>query len=160
MADHEQVLIKPDGWFVFEVDKGIEDIILNLFHWNFYTNNSCIDNFGKIWIDFDEFRSVETIYQMALTDHLKYYEEKNFDTLYTFLEDNCETNLLFIDEIIKDPNQENTVTSTGRIDHSVSIRFNKELLPKFRQLFFEVFPAESYSLKSFQQNKVCKLSSQ
>lgn len=141
-VEHEQVGVWLKDYGFVEVDKGIEDIIQNLCHWGFHTNNSCRDNFGKIWIAFSSFEAIETIYQMALTDHLKNYSEKGFDTLYQFLQDKCEIDLVFDDECIFDPNNENTVISTGRIEHSISVRFDKELLPQFRRLFFELFPVE------------------
>ena len=139
---HEQVGVWLKDCGYVGVDKGIEDIIQNLCHWGFYTDNSCKDNFGKIWISFSSFEAIETIHQMALTDHLKNYDEKDFDTLYEFLQRKCEINLLFDGEDIFDPNNEDTVMYTGRIEHSISVRFDKELLPHFRRLFFELFPAE------------------
>ncbi len=140
--EHDQVSIWLKGYGFVRVDKGIEDIIQNLCHWGFRTNNSCRDNFGKVWIAFSSFEENETLHQMALTDHLKHYDEKDFDTLYDFLQNKCEVDLLFCDECVFDPNNKDTVISTGRIEHSISVRFKKELLPHFRRLLFELFPVE------------------
>ncbi len=48
---HPQVRIEHDG-FSAEVDEGIADLLLNLWRLEFFTFNSCQDNFGKVWIEF------------------------------------------------------------------------------------------------------------
>ena len=145
-TQHEQVGIFVKNYGFMEVDKGIENIIQTLWHYGFSTANSCIDNFGKIWINFFYFEEVKELYQVALTDHLKlkvypkYGEGKDFDTLYEFFINACKLELLFEMEWDFDSNYEDT-NPTGETEHSISMRFDKKLLPQFRDLFFKLFPA-------------------
>ena len=142
---HEQVEI-----FVFDsgieykidVDKGMEDIIKNCFHWDFPTNNSCIDNNGFIWISFNSFQDVSQMMQITLANNtLVNGGGWKRESLFSFLMENGKFEILFDENVVFSPNDEDSVIGDGSLDSSISLRFPKENFLIFKKLFFEVFPS-------------------
>lgn len=143
MFEHKQVEVEIDG-YSFTVDEGLEDIIKIFFHWSIETCNSCIDNNDKIWIEFREFYDWKIFMQLVLHDmHNNIARDNDYEeTLWYFIEENANVTLVTGEEIIFDPNNRDTVMGIGVVDISVSLRFPKELLNEFKELFFEAFPSK------------------
>lgn len=140
---HKQVDVKIDEEFFICVDEGLEDIIKNFFHWEIDTCNSCIDYKGQIWIEFCEYGDFEQFLQLAMRQNIESkgaHPEK--ETLWDFLQEKSNINLVFDEELIEDPNNEDESIRTGVLIVCVGLKFPKELLSEFRELFFEVFPQE------------------
>ena len=143
MTQHKQVPILLDDRTIY-VDEGLERIIEALNHWGFSTNNSCRDNFGRVWISFNDFYEVEQFYQYALkrdTEEFKFIEGVN--TLFEYLMEIVITEIVFNQECVFDPNEEDTVIGTGRLEHSVSLRFPKEDLEVFEAWILDLLPVET-----------------
>jgi hypothetical protein len=140
---HKQVDVKIEEDFFICVDEGMEDIIKNFFHWEIETCNSCIDYKGKVWIEFCEYGDWEQFLQLTLRHNI---ESKGADpekeTLWDFLQEKSMVNLVFDEELMEDPNNEENTIGTGILIILVGLKFPKELLTEFRELFFEVFPPE------------------
>ena len=138
-VEHNQVeIIVFDGGeeYKIEVDKGIEDVIKNCFHWDFPTNNSCIDNNGFIWIAFDYFQDVRRMMQFLLANntHINGGGWKR-ETLFEYLSEKGEFNLCFNENCVFDPNEQDTVIGNGTLDCSVSLRFPKQDFIKFGKIY-------------------------
>lgn len=140
---HKQVEIKVDDDFYMLVDEGIEDIIKNFFHWEIETCNSCIDYKGKSWIEFCEYEDWERFLQLALRNKIaSKAKDPEKETLWDFLQDKSEVNLVFDEELIDNPNNQEDYLGTGVLVILVGLKFSKEHLGEFKELFFEVFPPE------------------
>jgi len=140
---HEQVELKVDDDFYILVDEGIEDIIKNFFHWEIETCNSCIDYKGSVWIEFCEYNDWEQFLQLALRNKIMASgKTPEKETLWDFLQEKSRVNLVFDEELIEDPNNEEETIGTGILIICVGLKFPKELMGEFRELFFEVFPPE------------------
>jgi hypothetical protein len=143
MEEHEQVEVKIEDDFIILVDKGMEDIVKNFFHWEIETCNSCIDYKGSVWIEFCDFEEWKKFLQLALrnnieingTDHIK-------DTLWDFLQEKVNVKLVYDEELMEDPNNEDEVLGTGVLVICVGLTFPLELLDEFKKLFFEVLKPE------------------
>ena len=137
---YPQITIILNENLTIEVDEGLEHIIQHLFKWNIHTSNSCINNNGTIWICFDSYFSYQQFLQLSLRNNIltngTIYQR---ETLFNFLQD-CDFTNHFDEEVILDPNNEDTVIGTGRLEIEFSLRFDIELFEDFKQLFFEVFP--------------------
>lgn len=145
MPNHKQVEVKINDDYSIWVDEGLEDIIKNFFHWNIETTNSCIDNNGSIWISFPHNNPYsyewKTFLQVALNNsNEKIAKGDETQTLWDFLIEKCEIKLAFCEEIIFDPNKEDEASGTGALQVDVNLRFPKELLKDFKELFYQVFP--------------------
>ncbi len=64
------------------------------------------------------------------------------ETLWDFLQEKSKVNLVFDEELMEDPNNEENTIGTGILIILVGLKFPKELLAEFTELFFEVFPPE------------------
>ncbi len=140
---HEQVRFSVDGDFEICVDRGMEDIIRVLFHWGCHTINSCIDNNGSVWIEFESFGDSRRFMKLALRNCNQINggpDGFQRETLWDFIEEYGHFELLFDEEVIDDPDEENTVIRTGQLQEGVSLRFDKDLLEDFRRLICEVLP--------------------
>ena len=138
MLEHEQVEIEIFPDCKIKVDKGLEDIISNFFHWKMYTGNSCIDNNGKIWIAFESFYECHHFMKFVLKNRTMINGQGYIrETLYDYLEENAEFKLHFDEEGIV---RNDEFIGNGQLTDSVSLRFPAEDLENFRSLFFEVFP--------------------
>ena len=139
MSGHEQTTIKINDGISFSVDVGIQDVITKLWEHGITTSNSCIDNCGEIWIEFEDHDSFMLFTQLAL-----YFRGKvNIDhfvreTLWDFFEE-CNFTIFPIEMCVFDPNEEDIVIGCGKVEYGVSMKFQKENFDKFKQLFFEVF---------------------
>ena len=146
-TEHEQVeifVIDSGMENKIEVDKGMEDIIKNCFHWNFPTNNSCIDNQGFTWICFNSFKDVSQMMQITLSNNtLVNGGGWKRDTLFHFFRENGEFSISFDENVVFSPNEEDTVIGDGSLESNISLRFPKENFLTFKKLFFEVFPYKS-----------------
>ncbi len=140
---HKQVEIKVDDDFYILVDEGMEDIIKNFFHWELETCNSCIDYKGSAWIEFCEYGEWERFLQLALRNNiLEKGKSPEKETLWDFLQEKSQVNLVFDEELMEDPNDENGTVRTGVLIICVGLKFPKEFIGEFKELFFEVFPPE------------------
>ncbi|MCK9150702.1 hypothetical protein [Methanobacterium alcaliphilum] len=138
---HKQVDLKINDDFFISVDQGMEDIIRNFFRWEIETCNSCIDYKGSVWIEFCEYADWEKFLQLTLRNNIavKGYDSKK-ETLWDFLQEKSKVNLVFDEELMIDPNQEDNYIGTGVLIICVGLKFPKELLNEFSELLFEVMP--------------------
>ncbi len=138
---HKQIEVKINDDFHIFVDDGLEDIIRNFFHWEIETCNCCIDYEGSIWIEFCDFKDWERFLQLALRNNLEINSSVHKrETLWEFLQEKSKVKLVFDEQVIEDPNNEDNVIGTGVLIICVGLTFPKENLKKFEDLFFEVFP--------------------
>ena len=143
MEEHEQVELKIEDDFIIMVDKGMEDIIKNFFHWEIETCNCCIDYNGSVWIEFCDFDDWKKFLQLALRENIEVNgTEHKKDTLWDFLQEKVNVKLVYDEELIEDPNDEDGVLGTGELVICVGLTFPKELLDEFKKLFFEVLKPE------------------
>lgn len=140
---HKQVELKLDDDFYILVDEGMEDIIKNFFHWELETCNSCIDYKGSVWIEFCEYGEWERFLQLTLRNNIvEKGKSPEKETLWDFLQEKSRVNLVFDEELMEDPNEEEGTLRTGVLIICVGLKFPKEFIGEFRELFFEVFPPE------------------
>ena len=143
MAEHKQIEVEIDDDFHIFVDEGLEDTIKNFFHWEIETCNCCIDYKGSIWIEFCDFDDWKKFLQLALRNNIAVngsgYKR---ETLWDFLQEKSKVKLVFDEEVIEDPNNEDAVVGTGDLVICVGLTFPKELLNEFKKLFFEVLPPQ------------------
>ena len=138
---HKQVELKVDDDFYIQVDEGMEDIVKNFFHWEIETCNSCIDYKGSVWIEFCEYKDWEQFLQLALRNKIMASgKTPEKETLWDFLQEKSRVNLVFDEELIEDPNNEEETIGTGILIICVGLKFPKELMVEFRELLFEVLP--------------------
>ncbi len=142
MEEHEQVEVKIDDDFVIMVDKGLEDVVKNFFHWEIETCNSCIDYKGSVWIEFCDFEEWQKFLQLALRNNIETNPENKTETLWNFLQEKVNVKLVYDEELMEDPNNEDVVLGTGVLIICVGLTFPKELLEEFKKLFFQVFKPE------------------
>ena len=136
--EHKQVEIEIDDDFHIFVDEGLEDIIKNFFHWEIETCNCCIDYKGSTWIEFCDFDDWKQFLQLALRNNIEVKGSgSERETLWDFLQ-KSKVKLVFDEELIEDPNNEEAVLGTGVLVICVGLTFPKELLGDFKELFFEV----------------------
>jgi hypothetical protein len=141
MDEHKQINVKIDDDFVISVDEGLEDIIKNFFHWEIDTCNCCIDYKGSVWIEFCDFDDWKQFLQLALRNSIAANgADYKRETLWDFLQEKAKVKLVFDEELMEDPNNENTFIRTGILIICVGLTFPKELLDDFKKLFFEVLP--------------------
>jgi hypothetical protein len=138
MTEHKQTEIIVDG-YPMQVDEGLEEVIVNFFHWEIETCNSCIDMNGSIWIEFCNYDDWKRFLQLALRNHILINGES--ETLWDFLQKKVEVTLVFDEEVIENPNSDNFM-GTGVLVICVGLHFPQELLKEFKELFFEVLPPE------------------
>ena len=141
MTEHEQVPVRINRWLSFTVDKGLEKIIKNFWDWKLETDNSCIDNNGRIWISFLDFENWESFLQLVL----KHRNTINVDsyvreTLWDFLQAKAAVSVAFDESFEFDPDDANAIIGTGDLVQSISLRFPKEYFEDFTKLLFEVLP--------------------
>ncbi len=140
---HKQIEVKIDDDFHIFVDEGLEDIIKNFFHWEIQTCNCCIDYKGSIWIEFCDYNDWKQFLQLTLRNNLEVNgKDHKRETLWEFLQEKVKVNLVFDEQVIEDPNNEDNVVGTGVLVICVGLTFPKEMLNDFEELFFEVFPPE------------------
>jgi len=143
MEEHEQVELKIEDDFIIMVDKGMEDVIKNFFHWEIETCNCCIDYNGSVWIEFCDYEDWKKFLQLALRKNIEVNgTEHKKDTLWDFLQEKVNVKLVYDEELIEDPNDEDGVLGTGELVICVGLTFPKELLDEFKKLFFEVLKPE------------------
>ena len=143
MEEHEQVEVKIDDDFIIMVDKGMEDIVKNFFHWEIETCNSCIDYRGSVWIEFCDFEEWKKFLQLALRNNIEINGTiHKQDTLWDFLQEKVKVKLVYDEELMEDPNNEDGVLGTGVLVICVGLTFPKELLDEFKKLFYEVLKPE------------------
>ncbi|MDI6645211.1 MAG: hypothetical protein QME14_09155 [Methanobacteriaceae archaeon] len=143
MAGHKQVEIEIDEDFTILVDEGLEDIIKNFFHWEIDTCNSCIDYKGSVWIEFCDFNDWKQFLQLALRNNIAVKgSDSERETLWDFLQEKAHAKLVYDEELMEDPNNEDEVIGTGVLVICVGLMFPKESLDEFKELFFEVLEPE------------------
>ena len=138
MHHHEQVTIHPATREAIKVDKNLKEVILSLNDYEFYTTNSCIDNFGKMWIEFERYDYSLKLMQSALTYHMNHIN--NRDSLYFFLQERGTFTLNFVNEVVTDPQNADNVMSTGNVEEYVSLRIDNNYFFTFKRLLLQVFP--------------------
>ena len=143
MGEHKQIEVKIDEDFQILVDEGLEDIIKNFFRWEIETCNSCIDYKGSVWIEFCNFDDYKQFLQLALRNNIVINGTgQKRETLWNFLQEKSKVKLVFDEELMEDPNNEDNFMRTGVLIICVGLTFPKELLDDFKKLFFEVLPPE------------------
>lgn len=142
MNEHKQVNIKIDDDFVISVDEGLEEIIKNFFHWEIDTCNCCIDYKGSVWIEFCDFNDWKQFLQLVLRNNIAVKGSSNRKTLWDFLQEKADVKLVYDEELMEDPNNEDAVIGTGVLVICVGLMFPKESLDDFKELFFDVFLPE------------------
>ncbi len=141
MSEHKQIEVKIDHDFYILIDEGLENIIKNFFHWGIETCNCCIDYNGSVWIEFCDFDDWKQFLQLALRNNIEVKGDGHKSkTLWDFLQDEADVKLVFDEELISDPNNEDEVRGTGFLIICVGLTFLKESLKDFEKLFFEVLP--------------------
>jgi len=143
MGEHEQVEVKIDDDFIIMVDSGMEDVVKNFFHWEIETCTSCIDYHGSVWIEFCDFEDWKKFLQLALRNNIEINGagHKQY-TLWDFLQEKVKVKLVFDEELMEDPNNEDEVLGTGILVICVGLTFPRELLEEFKKLFFKVLKPE------------------
>ncbi len=143
MGEHKQIEVKIDEDFQILVDEGLEDIIKNFFRWEIETCNSCIDYKGSVWIEFCNFDDYKQFLQLALRNNIVINgTSQKRETLWNFLQEKSKVKLVFDEELMEDPNNEDNFMRTGVLIICVGLTFPKELLDDFKKLLFEVLPPE------------------
>lgn len=124
-AKHKQAPILDEGEVIFHVDKKLQSLIQ--FYWDhgIETFNSCEDNVkGTCWIEY------------ALEDWMVIIESafrEGSRGLCEFIEEECEVLLLNNDDGHADENDEYWIEGENLV-WSASVRFAKQLIPKFEAL--------------------------
>lgn len=134
MMEHKQTEILVDDYPML-VDEGLEDVISNFFHWGIETCNSCIDMEGSVWIEFCDYEDFKLFLKLSLRNHMVINGEK--ETLWDFIGKKAKVSLVFDEEVIEDPNSED-IRGTGALIICVGMKFPKEQLGEFKELFFAV----------------------
>jgi hypothetical protein len=138
---HKQIEVEIDENFQILVDEGLEDIIKNFFHWEIETCNCCVDYKGSVWIEFCEYDDWKQFLQLSLRNNLEINGTNHVrETLWEFLQEKAKVNLVFDEQVIEDPNNEDNLLGTGVLVICIGLMFPKEMLKDFEDLFFEVFP--------------------
>ncbi len=138
---HKQVEVDIDENFQILVDEGLEDIIRNFFHWEIETCNCCVDYKGSVWIEFCDYDDWKQFLQLSLRNNLEINGTNHVrETLWEFLQEKAKVNLVFDEQVIEDPNNNDNLLGTGVLVICVGLTFPKEMLEDFKDLFFEVFP--------------------
>jgi hypothetical protein len=138
---HKQIEVKIEEDFNIFVDEGLEDVIENFFHWDIETCNCCIDYKGSIWIEFCDYEDWKKFLQLTLRNNLHVNGKSQIhETLWDFLQEKAKVNLVFDEEVMEDPNDEENLMGTGVLVICVGMTFPKEYLKDFKVLFFEAFP--------------------
>lgn len=140
----EDVDIQIDGYGKVRGSKGLEFIIKTLFYWNI-PMTACYITDENIRIIFSELYDLEKFLQRVLHHNTVINGEGyKYDTLWNFFEENLVIDVIFDEECIDDPNNEDTVVGVGVLELDYAIYFSKELLEEFKKLFFETFPVNKY----------------
>ncbi len=141
MIEHKQVEVEINEDFHILVDEGLEDIIKDFFHWEIETCNSCIDYKSSVWIEFCDFHDWEQFLELALRNNIAVNGiGQKRETLWNFLQEKSKAKVVFDEEVINNPNDENTFVGTGALVICVGLNFPNELLNEFKELLFEVLP--------------------
>lgn len=123
--EHKQAPIIVDGEVAFSVDEKLQSLIQFLWDKGIFTFNSCQDNVrDTCWIEYD------------LADWLEMSEisfRSESQSLYQFIEDECEVLLLSTDDGDMDENDEYWLPGENLI-WSASVRFHKKLIPVFEEI--------------------------
>lgn len=127
---HKQAPIIDDGEVIFSVDEKLQNLIQFFWDNDIFTFNSCQDNVRKTcWIEYELSDWIE-ITEMAFR-----IESRD---LYQFIEEECQVLLLSTDDGQPDENDEYWLEGENLI-WTASVRFRKELLPKFEALVRSAF---------------------
>ena len=138
----KEVEIEIDGYGKVCGSKGLEFIIKALFYWNIPIS-ACYITAEDIRIIFPEIYDLKKFLQRVLHHNTVINGEgSEYDTLWNFFEENLAIDVIFHEECIDDPNNEDTVIGVGVLELDYAINFSKELLEEFKKLFFETFPCE------------------
>lgn len=138
MTEHKQTQIIVDDYPIL-VDEGLENVIRNFFHWDIETCNSCIDMEGSVWIEFCDYKDWKRFLELALRNNILINGER--ETLWDFLQ-KAKVTLVFDEEVMENPNKEEELMGTGVLVICVGLKFPKNQLKEFKDLFFEVLPPE------------------
>jgi hypothetical protein len=110
MPEHRQVLVDAPFCGPILVDAGLASTLAMVWKEGYTTINSCEDNHGQIWIEFDQY-SFELLVQRA-----------HAENLCRFLETSCRTEVIWQDD-------------GDTIHFYASMRFDRDLLDTFTKLF-------------------------
>jgi hypothetical protein len=150
MTEHKQVTIELKDGYKINVDEGMEDIISTLNNDGFETYCSCINNQETFWIQFSS--SIEFTIMMKFI--LLYEKSINGnedvrETLWDFIDNVCHYYVNYDEN--GDIDENDYWIRNGELSDTMGLRFPVTEIPRFRKLFYEVFPWEeklSHLLKS------------
>lgn len=143
MPNHKTVeLMNPTYKDICDIDEGIIDLISVIWRVGYSTYNSCEDNNGEIWIEFDleEFKS---LCQIAHTFNLDHGDKYEYDTLSNFMINDCDKTINILDDgyVIEEKNEYLPGRNTW---FTASIRFDKSQKDKFIKLWKQTFKYHSW----------------
>ena len=131
MPKHRQVLVDaPFFCDPISVDAGLASTLEMVWKEGYITYNSCEDNFGELWIEFD----MNSFHRLVQRAHDSYKDADSYtENLGEFLETSCETRTTWNDDGY--PNDEDEWISGETIELYISVRFDRGLLDTFTRLF-------------------------
>lgn len=129
MSTHTQINVEYQGRQV-SVDAGLATTLQMVWKQGYETYLSCEDNFGKVWIKFDQ-KSFQALVQRA---HDSYkISEVYYPNLNEFLEEKCVRESNWQDDGYA--NEDNDWVTGDTIFFYMSVRFDCSLLDTFCALF-------------------------
>lgn len=144
--EHPQIQVILNNGKKITVDKHLADLVKDLNDRGFTTCNSCQNNYGNIWIQFSSLEKYRKFREFALFDAINRSfvdrqkgEYGDTNNLSGFLDNHVKEEMLFSEA--SSPDDDYILDSTGifpshyELDDSVSIRFDKSKLEKFKQYY-------------------------
>lgn len=129
--DHKQIDVEYND-AIITVDEGIVELLTMIWKEGYETFNSCQNNFGNIWIEFDMYSFHE------LVQKARDYETDQMTSahLYDFLQCECDNSVCLNDD--GHPDEDDIYWVPGENMYlSCSVRFPMNLLDEFMKLFRE-----------------------
>jgi hypothetical protein len=124
---HKQAPILEDGEVVFHVDEKLQSLMQLFWDAGIVTFNSCQDNVrGTCWIEFE-------LADWLLLSEVSFKSEEQ--SLYRFIEENCEVLLLSMDD--GDVDDDDLWIEGEELIWSASVRFPKKLISTFEAIVVE-----------------------
>ena len=142
---------KVYSWFsdkeTIEIDEEIVDLVQLFWDEEFFTWNSCQDNFGDIWIEID---IVDFTHIVEMS-----YDHDDESELYDYLQ-TCDTKFQFSDDGYCDEKTNEWISGENQI-YTVSLRFPKEDKDKFIKMWKDVFNPRNKAMISIMNDLTKKL---
>ena len=126
MTNHVQTEIyNPFYDEIIEVDSGMTRILSKLWELGLQTHNSCQDNNGSVWIEFD-LECGKKFFEILTKHYLTF--DCDFNHKHDLYIDDI-TLRINTDDCVQDPNEEDSVISTGDVRWTLSVRFPQHHFP-------------------------------